>query len=215
MGTADILVSPILHILGSVAAGLIFGYVLLKGLARLRTASGLLVSVSAGILVLTGLCELWGLSSILANMAAGFTVINVSGREEMITALERIEEVLFLFFFVLNGMYIDILAVKAAGTLMVLIMAGRKIGKYSGARIGAAMVGAQKPLRELPGLLLLPKAGLTLGLAFLARQAFPSFGPLLFNALLASTIINMLLTPPLAKYALMKSGESYRNHPPA
>jgi len=63
-------------------------------------------------------------------------------------------------------------------------------------------------LQKYPGFVLLPKAGLTLGLAFLARQAFPSFGPILFDALLASTVINMLLTPPLAKLALVRSGES-------
>ena len=215
MGAGDILIAPLLHILGSVAAGLVFGYVMLKVLIGLRTTLGLLPSVSAGILILTGVSEACGLSSILANMAAGFVVVNGSGREEMITVLERIEDVLFVFFFVLNGMYIEILTFKAAGILMVLIMAGRKIGKYTGARIGAAIIGAPEPLRKFPGLLLLPKAGLTLGLAFLARQAFPSFGPLLFNALLASTIINMLLTPPLAKYALIKSGEAYCRDPSA
>jgi Kef-type K+ transport system membrane component KefB len=214
-GAADMLVAPFLHILGSIAAGLAFGYVLLKGLIKLRTTLGLLASVSAGILILTGMTQAWGLSPILANMAAGFVVVNGSGRDEMITVLERIEDVLFILFFVLNGMYIDIVACKAAGALMVLIMAGRKIGKYTGARIGAALVGTTESLQKLPGLLLLPKAGLTLGLAFLARQAFPSFGPLLFNALLASTIINMLLTPPLAKYALLKSGEAGRRDSPA
>ena len=159
---------------------------------------------------MTAAAETWGLSSILANMAAGFVVANRSGREEMLTVLERIEETLFVLFFVLSGMYVDIAALNAAGALVVLIMLGRGIGKYAGARLGAALVGAPESLRKYPGLVLLPKAGLTLGLAFLARQAFSSFGPLLFNALLASTVINMLLTPPLAKFALLRSGEGGR-----
>lgn len=218
IGAADTVMAPLLHILGSVAAGLVFGYVMLKIMLKILIRQGktigLLASVSVGVLILTGLSESWGLSPVLANMAAGFVVVNGSGWEEMITVLERIEDVLFIFFFVLNGMYIDIMAFKAAGILMVLIIAGRKIGKYTGARIGAAIIDAPEPLRRFPGLLLLPKAGLTLGLAFMARQAFPSFGPLLFNALLASTIVNMLLTPPLAKYALMKSGEAGPLHDP-
>jgi len=131
----------------------------------------------------------------------GFIVVNGSGRQELITVLERIEKVLFVLF-VPNGMYIDVLAFKAAGLLILLIIAGRKIGKYSGARIGAP-----EPLRKFPRLLL-PKAGLPLGLAFMSQQAFPSFSPLLFNALVASTVINMLLTPPLARYALIQSGEA-------
>jgi len=199
---------PVLHVLGSVVAGAAFGWLLLKGLERIRAAWGLLATISAGIMILTAAAETWGLSSILANMASGFVVANRSGREEMLTVLERIEETLFVLFFVLSGMYVDIAALNAAGVLVVLIMLGRKVGKYAGARIGAALVGAPESLRKYPGFVLLPKAGLTLGLAFLARQAFPSFGPILFDALLASTVINMLLTPPLAKLALVRSGES-------
>jgi len=204
----NMLAVPVLHILGSVITGAAFGWLLLKGLERIRAAWGLLATISAGIMILTAAAETWGLSSILANMASGFVVANRSGREEMLTVLERIEETLFVLFFVLSGMYVDIAALNAAGVLVVLIMLGRKVGKYAGARIGAALVGAPESLQKYPGFVLLPKAGLTLGLAFLARQAFPSFGPILFDALLASTVINMLLTPPLAKFALVHSGES-------
>lgn len=204
----NMLAVPVLHVMGSVVAGAAFGWLLLKGLERIRAAWGLLATISAGIIILTAATETWGLSSILANMASGFVVANRSGREEMLTVLERIEETLFVLFFVLSGMYVDIAALNAAGVLVVLIMLGRMVGKYAGARIGAALVGAPESLRKYPGFVLLPKAGLTLGLAFLARQAFPSFGPILFDALLASTVINMLLTPPLAKLALVRSGES-------
>ncbi|MCE5262245.1 MAG: hypothetical protein LLG97_01785 [Deltaproteobacteria bacterium] len=47
----------------------------------------------------------------------------------------------------------------------------------------------------------------------MAQQTFLSFGPLLFNALVASTVINMLLTPPLARYALIQSGEARTRNP--
>ena len=203
----NMLAVSVLHVMGSVVAGAAFGWLLLKGLERIRAAWGLLATISTGIIILTAAAETWGLSSILANMASGFVVANRSGREEMLTVLERIEETLFVLFFVLSGMYVDIAALNAAGVLVVLIMLGRMVGKYAGARIGAALVGAPESLRKYPGFVLLPKAGLTLGLAFLARQAFPSFGPILFDALLASTVINMLLTPPLAKLALVRSGE--------
>ena len=97
---------------------------------------------------------------------------------------------------------------EAAGILTVLVILGRKTGKYFGARFGAWLVSAPEKIRKYPGLVLLPKAGLTLGLAFMAKEAFPSFGVVIFNALILSTIINMLVTPPLAKYALIKAGEN-------
>jgi Kef-type K+ transport system membrane component KefB len=213
-GAGDMLIVPLVHIFGSLAVGLAFGYLLWKGLAKVRGTLWLLVASVAGILILTGLTETYKLSPFLANMAAGFIVVNGSNREAMITVLEWIEDPLFALFFVLNGMYIDLTAVGEAGTILILIMAGRKIGKYAGARIGAVIIGAPKSLQKFPGFLLLPKAGLTLGLAFMARQAFPSFGDLMFNALLASTVVNMLVTPPLAKYALLKSGEAGRRESP-
>jgi hypothetical protein len=63
-------------------------------------------------------------------------------------------------------------------------------------------------VRKYLGLALLPKAGVTIGLALLAEQALPSFGAIIFNAVLASVIINELIAPPLARYALIKSGET-------
>jgi len=58
------------------------------------------------------------------------------------------------------------------------------------------------------GLALLPKAGVTIGLALLAESAFPTFGAIMVNAILASVIINELVAPPLTKYAIFKAGEA-------
>ena len=87
------------------------------------------------------------------------------------------------------------------------LVLGRWSGKYLGARLGGKIAHAPEAVQKYPGLVLLPKAGLTLGLAFIAKNAFPNFGTLMFDALIASTMINMLVTPPLARYALSKSGE--------
>ncbi len=55
------------------------------------------------------------------------------------------------------------------------------------------------------GIALLPKAGLVIGLALLAKEAFPTFGEVLFNGVLASVIINIFVTPILAIHAIQKS----------
>ena len=49
---------------------------------------------------------------------------------------------------------------------------------------------------------------MTVGLALLAAAEFPSFGDLMMNAVLASTIVNELIAPPLTRYAIVKSGEA-------
>ena len=57
---------------------------------------------------------------------------------------------------------------------------------------------------------LLPAAGVTIGLGLLAQSAFPTFGDLIYNGILASVIINEIIAPPLVKYAVFKSGEQGR-----
>jgi len=59
---------------------------------------------------------------------------------------------------------------------------------------------------------LFPKAGVTVGLALLAKQHLvfsgTGIGNIMISAILASVIINELIAPPLTKYALFKSGEA-------
>jgi hypothetical protein len=63
-------------------------------------------------------------------------------------------------------------------------------------------------VKKYLGFALLPKAGVTIGLVLLAALEFPTFGAVMLNAVLASTIINELVAPPLTKYALFKAGEA-------
>ena len=106
------------------------------------------------------------------------------------------------------GLHFDLSVLKLAGVLAVLIVLARWSGKYLGVRIGATISHAPDNVKNYLGLALLPKAGVTIGLILLASREFPSFGVLMLNAVLASTIINELIAPPLTKYAISKSGEA-------
>lgn len=203
-----IIAPPLMHILFSVGIGVFFGWTMILAAGWNLKNLPLLIVTAAAILACTFITETLELSPILANMVAGFTTINWTDDESTLSVLERIEEPPFLLFFVINGMSFDFNAIQAAGTLTFLVMVGRKTGKYFGARFGGWLANAPEEIRKYPGLVLLPKAGLTLGLAFMAQKAFPSFGVVIFNALVLSTIINMLVTPPLARNALIRAGEN-------
>jgi len=58
---------------------------------------------------------------------------------------------------------------------------------------------------------LLPKAGVTVGLVLLAAFEFPTFGAVMSNAVLASTIINELTAPLWTRYAIFRAGEAKFN----
>ena len=199
---------PFLHIVESAAIGIVFGIALMYISRLVRTRELLLVVVFGVIMLCVGLTSYLGISSILASMVVGFIIVNKVKREEMFLVVEEVEDVLFAMFFVLAGLHFDLSVLKVAGILALLIVLARCMGKYFGARAGARISHAPDNVKKYLGFALLPKAGVTIGLVLLAALEFPTFGTVMLNAVLASTIINELIAPPLTKYALFKAGEA-------
>jgi len=199
---------PFLHIAASVAIGILFGFALIYIAKLVKVRELLLVVVFGMIMLCIGVTNLLGVSSILANMVTGFVVVSKARETEMFLAVEGIEDVIFAMFFVLAGLHFDLGVMKAAGILALLIILGRFSGKYFGARAGATISHASGTVKKYLGLALLPKAGVTIGLVLLAERAFPTFGAIMLNGVLASVIINELVAPPLTKYAIFKAGEA-------
>lgn len=198
---------PFVHIVESVVIGAVFAIALMY-ISRLARTRELLLPVVFGMVMLcAGISSYLGLSSILANMVVGFILVNKVRRKEIFIVLREVESALFAMFFVLAGLHFDLSVLRTAGILALLIVLTRCLGKYAGARIGAKVSGASDTVRKYLGLALLPKAGVTVGLILLASLEFPSFGGVMLSAVLASTIINELISPPLAKYAISKAGE--------
>jgi Kef-type K+ transport system membrane component KefB len=203
----QILLLLFLKILGSIAIGAVFGFALVY-LSRLaRTRSLLLVLVLGTIIACVGLTLLLDISEILANMVIGFIVVNKARREEMLKVIDDIEDVIFAMFFVLAGLHFDLAVMTTAGLLALLIVVGRFAGKYLGTRTGAVIARSPEPVKKYLGLALLPKAGVTIGLALLVERAFPTFGAVVYNGIFASVIINELIAPPLVKFAISRAGE--------
>ena len=201
------LVLPSLHIVGSLVIGTVFGVAVIS-IAKLVKRRALLLGLVFGTIVLSvGVAELLDVSSLLINMVVGFIVINKAKRDEMFLVIEDTENLIFTVFFVLAGMHFDLSIMKTAGTLAALVIICRWAGKYFGVRLGGKISGAPDVVKKYLGLALLPKAGVTIGLGLLLEPIFPEYGVIMFNALLASTIINELVAPPLAKYAIFKAAE--------
>ena len=100
--------------------------------------------------------------------------------------------------------------IQSAGILAGLIVLGRCLGKFFGAWLGATVSGAPRVVRRYLGLTLLPKAGVTVGLALMVVETpeLQAISNLLVSGVLASTLINELFSPPLSKFALTRSGET-------
>lgn len=210
LSLSQALLLPLLEILESVAIGAVLGLALTYIARWVKTRALLLAVVLGTVLLCVGITELLAVSGIMANMVVGFIVVNRLKRGEMFLVIDDIEDVIFALFFVLAGLHFDLGVMQTAGILALLIVVSRFAGKYLGTRAGATIAGAPEPVRKYLGLALMPKAGVTLGLALLAQRAFPTFGDIIFNAILVSVIINELFAPFLVRYAIFKAGEQHR-----
>jgi len=204
------LLLPFLKVLGSIAIGVAFGFVIVYLAKFVKQRSMLLVVVLGTIMLCVGVANLLDFSEILSNMAVGFVVYNrlkIGTREKTFNVIDDIEDVIFAMFFVLAGLHFDLGVIKIAGMLALLITVARFAGKYLGAITGATIARSPQPVKKYLGLALMPAAGVTIGLGLLAESAFPDIGTLIYNAILASVIINELISPPLVKFAIFKAGE--------
>ena len=199
---------PAIHIAESALLGIGFALILYYVVKLVRAREFLVVVIVGTILLCTGIAGYLGISPLLANLVLGFVIINLVKRKELNLVVEEFENLIFVLFFVLAGLHFDLSVLEIAGVLALLIVLARCSGKYLGVRLGATISDASDSVKNYLGLALLPKAGVTIGLILLAAREFPSFGVIMLNAVLASTIINELIAPPLTKYALLKAGDA-------
>lgn len=209
----QIIMVPALDIGGAILLGTLLGFGMIYLIRFADTKKRLSVIVLGTILLGVGIAKTLNISSILASMIMGFVVTNrIRPNENAFEVIDEIDEIVFAMFFTLAGAHFDLGVMKEAGILSLLIVAGRCSGKYIGARIGATISHAPTVIKKYLGFGLFPKAGVTVGLALLAKQhpvfSGTSIGNIMISAILASVIINELIAPPLTKYALIKSGEA-------
>ncbi len=92
-----------------------------------------------------------------------------------------------------------------------MIVGCRFIGKFIGTRFGAALSHAPVVVKKYLGYCLLPTAGVTLGLVFMAEPFMPpDLFEIMVNAVLGAVIISEIVAPPLVKFALKRAGEGIK-----
>lgn len=197
---------PILYNLGVIVLGFVLGFLLNKILSPKRSKDNRLIIIVAMLLGLSGLCGILDISPLLACMVFGATYINVSYDKELYRQLDNFTPPIMTIFFVLSGMKLDITSLKTAGIIGVAYFFIRIVGKYLGAFIGAVVTKEEKPLRNYLGLALIPQAGVSIGLAFLAERMLPTeLGTMLVTIILSSSVLYELIGPACAKFAIFKT----------
>ena len=154
---------------------------------------------------------------LVITMAAGFVITNfTSSRRSFLRILHDSSEPVYIAFFTLTGMTLQLDALlpnlPTAALIFSLRFVGIAIGSYWGGRLG----GSQPEHYNRFWMAFITQAGVALGLAQrVAGMAEFSFGPALALCVTAEVVVNQLLGPLLFKAAIIAVGEAHTDYAPA
>ena len=214
-----------LEILLDVVFGLGVG-LLLQGLLSLNIAqrykTALMLIIGAGVFYLSALlseAHFTPLSvtlfsePLLVCLVAGFYVVNYTKhRLQFQEIVEETAPIVFILFFVLVGVNMNLNVLAGAWLLILALWLIRVGGIFFGSFAGGAL--ARMPPRHTAVLWMafITQAGVSIGLAQEMADEFPGWGEEFATLIIAVIVINQVVGPPLLKWAINLVGEA---HPPA
>ena len=202
------ILTPLVEIVGSILLGFLLGLLFAIPLRFFKKDSNRLIITVGFVFLGSALASMLGLSSLLLCMCMGAMLINVNQSSgEILKLVDTITPPIFLMFFVVSGMELDISILPQIGVVGILYVIVRVIGKIAGASIGASIMKAPAVIKKYLGLTLVPQAGVAIGLSLIASQMLPEFGPTIRAVVLCATFIYELTGPAITKIALKKAGE--------
>ncbi len=230
ISAVEILLIPLIEILGSIIVGTILGFLVALGCKFFKSRANRMMMVMTAVLVIVGLSMLctenhWQIlganlsfSPLLGCMMIGAIFINF--RSDAMRTVERVDQFtppLYMLFFVISGASLDI-TIFASDSALVVICVGlvyilfRCLGKYFGAFSSAKLTHSEPTVQKYLGFTLFPQAGVAIGLASTASQELAHLGlekqsSLILAVVLSATIVYELLGPVITKISLQKAGE--------
>lgn len=208
---------PFLEILASLAVGFVAGIILSLGVRwytgrgnRISLILAMILLVSSMTLVFKKISADFEFSALLSCMMMGAVFTNSVKDDVLDTAMylvDRITPPIFILFFVLSGMQLDLKVLATGGLIGLIYILGRVAGKLFGAYIGALISKAPEKVRKYLGFGLVPQAGVAIGLTIVADSIVPQYASLIKAVILSATFIYELVGPSITKASLTAAGE--------
>lgn len=147
---------------------------------------------------------------LLICMTAGFITSNYTnlGKEFQHT-LEEMGPVVFLLFFTLVGIELELDVIGGAWLVILFLFAVRIVGVFVGSYGGAVAARDPGPGNLLLGLGFITQAGVSIGLAKEIGVEFHTWGEEFASLLIGVVVLNDFVGPPLFKWAINQVGESH------
>lgn len=211
-GIVSMIFSPIWEVFLALAVGAVCGYVMTFPYKIFRTRGNKVTLLIAFVFLTSGIASLIGVSELLACMMCGALFTNFSIESNTVADLaDELTPPIFLMFFVISGAQLNLSILPTVGLAGITYIGFRVIGKLLGAYSGAHIMKASPEVQKYLGLMILPQAGVAIGLSTLAERLVPAHGAEIRTIVLAATLVFELFGPVLAKTALQKAGEIKQN----
>ncbi|MBD95630.1 MAG: hypothetical protein CL482_15445 [Acidobacteria bacterium] len=197
------------QLFGSAALGFLVGLMLAGWSRQVRETGEMLILLAGSILFCVGLSRALDLSPLVASLAVGATMVNLTTKSRrLFAALADSDPPFYAIFFVIAGADLDVALVQTMGSAGLLYIGARALGKLAGARFGAQWLGMHPGVCRYLGLALMSQAGLAVGLTLAIDDRYVAFAPQVSTIVLASVVVNEMVGPITARFALVQSGES-------
>lgn len=147
-------------------------------------------------------------SYLLAAMVMGVVISNFAQHHTRpFNEIENIEWPFMVVFFVLAGASLNLSVLPAIGTIGVAYVIFRSIGRVTGGWLGGYATGLKKEYRKWIGAALLPQAGVSIGMALVAADAFPQLRNEILSIAIGTTVLFELGGPLATQIALTQVSE--------
>lgn len=192
-----------------VVAGALFN--LLTRPLRLENEGVFIILILGAVALTYGLALHVKIDAMFSTLSLGIVIANFNSRRvTILKVMERYtEELIFLFFFTLSGMFLDFSVVGSALVMIFLYVVARSAGKYLGVALSSLVTHQSGNVRKHAAGGLIPQGGIVIGLALavFANPEFAGFSELLLGVTMGATIIHEVIGPLVAKRALVAAGE--------
>ncbi len=208
----ETLFQPLYRLLGSVLLGFVMGFFLHQIATRMSAAIQYRLAIVIGsIMLAVGFADYLKLSLLIVPLIMGVAISTIE-QEDQVSSIEfgSAFELFFIVLFVYAGANLHLHELVEFGSFIFLLVLIRVLAKI-------LSVTATSPLYRLTiregfssGLLLVPMAGLAIGLAQTTSKLFPEYANTVSAIVLGSVVLFETIGPPIAKFAFDFCKESER-----
>jgi Kef-type K+ transport system membrane component KefB len=162
-----------------------------------------------------GLAAWLDVSVLLSGIVAGTVVANFARHHERaFHEIEHVEWPFMLMFFLLAGATLEVERLPELGILGIGYVVLRTLSRAIGGWLGGILAGLPPAERRWIGPALLPQAGVAVGMALVAGEAFPQWRDTILTLTVATTVIFELLGPPVTMMAANRTKPEVQNTEP-